>query len=193
MTEIRMIPLRKIRMLDHFSDPALDFLFNDREWQVITSIPGLAIHVIPHSTTGPGRWHLWIAGLGGDTRLIKSRKPGPRYLIEAILETEIGISRQETASLKWRPAPVSSARNVVYFIKCQGFVKIGTASNFSNRLTGLQTASPFDLEVLATIPGDTRKERELHERFREFHHRLEWFRLEGELANFVSSLSRRAA
>jgi hypothetical protein len=78
--------------------------------------------------------------------------------------------------------------SVRYFIKCEGqpFVKIGFAKSLENRLKGLQTASPFNLHVLATTRDFT--EDELHNRFAQYHHRGEWFRYEGALQVFIESL-----
>jgi len=65
-------------------------------------------------------------------------------------------------------------------------VKIGTSGNPYARLLDIQAACPNDLEVLLVIPhGGRWLERELHERFRDFRVRGEWFYYSGEIRDFV--------
>lgn len=76
----------------------------------------------------------------------------------------------------------------VYFIACGQFVKIGVAGDVQARLKGLQTASAETLALLGSVPGSFAEEKEFHARFREHHHRDEWFRSEGALREFVEGL-----
>lgn len=68
--------------------------------------------------------------------------------------------------------------SVVYFVQAGagGPIKIGVASNMSQRLCALQTGSPDLLSLLATLPGTTKDEMRLHRLLRSFRHRGEWFR-----------------
>lgn len=71
------------------------------------------------------------------------------------------------------------SRQLVYFIRpVGGFgpVKIGCSEVPENRLSFLLTMSPYPLEIVATIPGDLRRERQFHALFREHHSHREWFR-----------------
>lgn len=72
----------------------------------------------------------------------------------------------------------------VYFIrsgakkKCP--IKIGVASDVSQRIRELQTGNPTELSLIAAIPCDSRKhaysvESTLHRRFSRQHVRGEWF------------------
>ena len=77
---------------------------------------------------------------------------------------------------------------MIYFIKTadRGFVKIGQARDPEARLKQLQTASPDELEIIATIPdyyGDT--EKELHARFKDDRYRGEWFRYSREIRQYL--------
>lgn len=81
----------------------------------------------------------------------------------------------------------TEGRPIVYFLGCNGKVKIGTTTDLPRRHNDLSMGNP-DLTLLATILGGHREERELHERFREYRVRGEWFRLEGKLAEYVASL-----
>lgn len=57
----------------------------------------------------------------------------------------------------------------------RGIVKIGHSINPQKRLMELKTGNPFQLEVLAVIEGDDKKERELHEKFKDLRLAGEWF------------------
>lgn len=71
----------------------------------------------------------------------------------------------------------------VYFIKCcnkDGYIKIGVSINPEERLSGLSTASPYELKILCTIDFYTSEaayiaERKLHKMFRSSQIMCEWF------------------
>ena len=75
----------------------------------------------------------------------------------------------------------------VYFVQAVdgGPIKIGISFDPTSRLRSIQTGSHSKLIVIGTIPGGRRKERELHERFREFRLNGEWFRAESALLDFI--------
>jgi transposase len=81
-------------------------------------------------------------------------------------------------------------RGVVYFLQNgrRKQVKIGFGVSLKDRVGTLRTSSPEELRVLAAIPGDRADEAELHKRFAKHHIRREWFRLDGELAEYVAGL-----
>ena len=67
---------------------------------------------------------------------------------------------------------------VIYFITQEDdrYVKIGYADKDANRrLLDLQIGNPHELYLYAFIDGDIALEKELHERFKKFHIRGEWF------------------
>lgn len=74
-----------------------------------------------------------------------------------------------------------------YFIQGQPLtpVKIGKAINVQKRLRSLQTGSPVELRVLATLVGD--RELELHCRFSKYRVFGEWFSWSNELSEFIAS------
>jgi len=81
----------------------------------------------------------------------------------------------------------------VYFIQSQGThtIKIGyTAGQVQNRLKDLQTAHPYQLSVLATLPGDQNYEKSLHQRFAEYRLKGEWFEPHPDLLAFISLLNK---
>jgi hypothetical protein len=82
---------------------------------------------------------------------------------------------------------------VVYFVAdAHGHVKIGRATDIYVRLAMIQNGQALPVRLLATVPGQKREERETHDRFRSLRVRGEWFRLEGELREFVDALTSAA-
>lgn len=89
------------------------------------------------------------------------------------------------------PKPrVFSRLAVVYYIRFQDLVKIGTTVALTSRLNSI----PHD-EVLVTEPGHFELEKLRHEQFAHLRHRPrgEWFRYEPDLRAHVEELQARAA
>lgn len=65
----------------------------------------------------------------------------------------------------------------IYLIHAVGtqFYKIGITCNLQRRFTALQHASPFDLQVLTKIPGNTAMEYALHKTLAHNRVRGEWY------------------
>lgn len=65
----------------------------------------------------------------------------------------------------------------VYFIQARGGgpIKIGYSANPEKRLAALQTASPYDLAILAIRPGSRDDEAALHDRLSAHRLRGDWF------------------
>ena len=78
----------------------------------------------------------------------------------------------------------------VYFLKAlrSKAVKIGTSSDVAQRIAGLRAQYGSRLVLVGTVPGDERYEKTLHRAFADYRIRGEWFRCEGRLATFLSSL-----
>lgn len=77
----------------------------------------------------------------------------------------------------------------VYFIACDemDIVKIGFASDPEQRLAGLQTAFPYPLRIAKTIDGDFEKEKELHEKFKDYRKSGEWFDFNNEIKHYINA------
>jgi len=73
----------------------------------------------------------------------------------------------------------------VYFLKAERFVKIGFSNGTSSRLIALQTASPFEINLIGAIRGSLQIEQALHVRFSHLRHRGEWFRETPGLMAFI--------
>lgn len=69
------------------------------------------------------------------------------------------------------------ARQQIYAISGQQYIKIGIAENVDSRLSTLRTSSPFPLTLLKSWQSANAKsvERRLHEKFAKFRHSGEWF------------------
>lgn len=68
----------------------------------------------------------------------------------------------------------------IYFIECEGYVKIGlTANHVTERVAQMQTGCPFELKLLKVIVSRNmrRDEGVIHEMFGQYRHRGEWFKL----------------
>lgn len=80
----------------------------------------------------------------------------------------------------------------VYFLRSQGFVKIGYATDLVRRMEALQIANPIDLELVLflqtrTLSDAVTLERALHRRFAQHRHRGEWFRDCPEIGAFAAA------
>lgn len=104
----------------------------------------------------------------------------------------ISLHRARLAAPK-PPRQRGSTKGIVYFcIVDEGApaVKIGfTRRAAKQRIADLQTGSPSRIRLLIEIPGTPPLERELHARFAAYRLHGEWFRLEGELADYIRRLA----
>lgn len=84
----------------------------------------------------------------------------------------------------------------VYFVRSGDFIKIGVAENVVRRVQSAALAwNPHPVEVLGWIhepdcEAAQMLERRLHQRFKAHHHRLEWFRADSELVDFINSAAK---
>lgn len=74
---------------------------------------------------------------------------------------------------------------VVYYMRLNDLVKIGTTTNIAQRCESVNTQG-----VIAIEWGSYRLERERHSQFADLHVHGEWFRLEGRLVDHVVELRR---
>lgn len=77
---------------------------------------------------------------------------------------------------------------MIYFVVEEdnySMVKIGTTVNLKQRLRDLQTGNPRELKIVAVIDGDSTVESLLKYRFKDYCINREWFRLDGELLQFI--------
>jgi hypothetical protein len=77
---------------------------------------------------------------------------------------------------------------MIYFIRSEGFVKIGFATsrdNVATRFQSHQCGNPHAIALLGVMEGMRDAEIAMHNRFATDHHRGEWFRLSPQLASFI--------
>lgn len=82
----------------------------------------------------------------------------------------------------------------VYFIRPVGMVgpiKIGCSELPEGRLASLAAWSPYPLEIVVTIAGGIKLERNIHECFADLHSHHEWFRPGQRLLEAIDKLKRR--
>ena len=77
---------------------------------------------------------------------------------------------------------------MIYFIGCNDrYVKIGVSHSPGSRLNDFQVGNPYDLTILKTIDVSNKAEAYLHDKFSHLHHRGEWFNLNSELREYIST------
>jgi transcription elongation factor Elf1 len=107
------------------------------------------------------------------------------YSYREIVFQEVGWYEPWAASQK-KPEPKRARQDrqgFVYFIRspANGLVKIGFSANPKERIDSLQTAHGTKLELLALRKGSLGDERALHQRFRPYRVKGEWFEAVDEL------------
>jgi len=76
---------------------------------------------------------------------------------------------------------------MIYFLKASDRIKIGYSHDPSNRISAIQTNSPYTLEVLLVIDGTRDDEQELHARFRDFRRSGDWFLFDEPIRSYIES------
>lgn len=84
----------------------------------------------------------------------------------------------------WKSQPETH----VYFVKCQGYIKIGRADRPEARLEDLQRACPLEMKLLGAVWAPAGLETALRREFAELRHRGEWFRNEARLRREVRQM-----
>lgn len=82
-----------------------------------------------------------------------------------------------------------TGKGFVYLIECHNFIKVGIAIDIKTRICGLQVGCPYELKLLVAFASNRMEhdERRLHQLWKRYEVRGEWFQVPaGELA-FVTS------
>ena len=92
------------------------------------------------------------------------------------------------------PIPTSpeDADGFVYFIEAIGLkkIKVGYSKDVESRLRQLQTAMPFEMRILASVPGTIALESEIHRLFAKTRVRGEWFEDTEKLREYIAAIRR---
>lgn len=117
--------------------------------------------------------------------------------LEELLEknevSEFGTEELLERLKLWGILPVTT-EGYVYFIRSEKThaIKIGfTADQVEKRLSSLQTAHPYKLQLLATLPGTREYEKSLHDRFSSYRLEGEWFNPHPDLLAFISVIQNK--
>lgn len=100
-----------------------------------------------------------------------------------------GVKGYVYGPLLHRTGPVCG----VYFVTCEGFIKIGHAKNIRKRLEAIAGLNPHRVWLRGFIETTTQDEaktieRDLHARFQRDHYRLEWFHFTDHIKRFIETL-----
>lgn len=119
------------------------------------------------------------------------------------LESELQELKDQKLVSTYKPREDPVRPRQVYFIRCEGFVKIGISSDPEQRLKNIQrsgngTLAPklIDLttaEIVVTTPGSFSTESQLHKKFAHLREVGEWFRIDDELTAYIDGLLAKAA
>lgn len=94
--------------------------------------------------------------------------------------------------LRWSADPNAKLPRIyaghIYFITDGEAVKIGFSQDVIRRMGNMQTENARDLKLLTSIQGSIDDEIAIQRRFRHLHIRGDWFRLEGDLIEFIGTL-----
>lgn len=84
----------------------------------------------------------------------------------------------------------SQAKRNVYFVRCDGAIKVGVASDVGARISTLQSGSPHVIEPLCFVAGDICHEQSIHRLFRRHSVRenSEWFYERGIVEEYIKML-----
>lgn len=87
---------------------------------------------------------------------------------------------------------MNAVPHTVYAVKAlipNGLYKIGSTSNVERRLRHIRNASPVEMELVGTIPGDRTLERRIHASLLSSHVRCEWFLDTPEVRSTAKAIS----
>lgn len=159
---------------------------------------GLALADFRMPDEAPGYWHFSVLDVPTSQHL-KSRKPIASHGVALVLDQFGGAGKWSLTPCSKAAATAPSATNriehvprgmeIVYFLRAGDFIKIGKATGSpKSRIATLQTGCPFQISVLAYMPGGLAEESALHQRFAALRTHGEWFRASPDLLSFIDSV-----
>ncbi|HYE12188.1 MAG TPA: GIY-YIG nuclease family protein [Patescibacteria group bacterium] len=122
---------------------------------------------------------------------------------EEILNAEIEENKKKLAEkLKiieyqkaLRKKPNGNEKGFIYFVQGEngGAIKIGYTKDVESRLKALQTGYPDTLKVICLLPGNEKKEKALHYKYRNIQLRGEWFKPDNILLNDIAKWTKEVS
>jgi hypothetical protein len=108
------------------------------------------------------------------------------------LEEEQNRKRNYLRSIFGKDIGYKDLNSFVYFIQGEsgGAIKIGITQDIKKRIAGMQTGHPDTVIELAIIPGDTFMESYIHEMFKEYRLRGEWFKPSEAILVFIKMIKK---
>lgn len=106
---------------------------------------------------------------------------------------KLGAGRPRRTAIAERPgdAPRLVAGSVYFLLCSDNRVKIGTTTNIKHRMSGIQNGQSDEVKLLVEIQGSYETEKALHQQFKRYRIRGEWFRYEGKLKTYVGNLMKK--
>jgi hypothetical protein len=91
-------------------------------------------------------------------------------------------------ALKSATPEVRPGGGSIYFVAVDRFIKIGFSTGTYSRIAQMQTGSPFEIVLIADVPGTEQSEQIMHDKFKSLHERGEWFRRDAGLLAYIDWL-----
>ncbi len=117
-------------------------------------------------------------------------RDGARFISTRCAEHE--RAKAEIALSDYLDNRLTAPTIYIYFLtaRAEGFpIKIGVSRDCSVRTASLQTALPYDVEIMAVMPtDDPLLERRIHRQYRHLRLRGEWFARAPDLEGFIQQL-----
>ncbi len=116
-------------------------------------------------------------------RLTKKEKGNKQALLDAFYEKKGYYPSRKTLA-KWK---VGILTKDLYFLRCleTNRIKIGVANTVKNRFSGIQVSSPTPLKVDLIIEYGEALEKFLHNKYKEYLVRGEWYRSNQDLESLI--------
>lgn len=117
----------------------------------------------------------------------------PDWLRRRDLGADDAIVAGDRTSRRTSPVVQPERTPAVYFVSAGGMVKVGRVARIEKlqaRLQIVQTGCPEPIKVRLVVDGwGQREESAIHKLFADCHHRGEWFREDGRMAEFLRAVA----
>lgn len=148
---------------------------------------------MPRPYTGP---KLWLDQRRGTWTILDGKGSRVRtgFIADERNQAVIALHKYSEGKTFAAPRPVAPRVHKVapikgvYVVGYGSYVKIGISANVMERLASLQTGAPEKIVLYAVLDGWAAEETALHRRFAQYRLNGEWFRKDGELAEWIDDV-----